>query len=39
VFFSFGGSDMVMLFEAGSINFTAKQNQHYKQGEQIAVAF
>ena len=39
-FFAFGGSDIVMLFEAGKIQFTAKEKTHYKkQGEQIAVAF
>ena len=37
-YFAFGGSDMIMLFEAGRVEFTAKENTHYKQGEQIARA-
>jgi phosphatidylserine decarboxylase len=37
-YFSFGGSDMVMLFERDRVRFTAKENQHYNQGEQIAEA-
>jgi phosphatidylserine decarboxylase len=37
-YFSFGGSDMVMLFESERVKFTAEGNQHYKQGEQIAIA-
>jgi len=37
-YFCFGGSDIIMLFEPGRIEFTAKENTHYKQGEQIAKA-
>jgi phosphatidylserine decarboxylase len=37
-FFAFGGSDMIMLFEAGKVEFTAKQNTHYNYGEQVAHA-
>ena len=37
-FFGFGGSDMIMLFEQGRIEFLAKEKTHYKQGEQIARA-
>jgi phosphatidylserine decarboxylase len=35
-YFAYGGSDMVMLFEAGKINFTAETGKHYKQGQQVA---
>ena len=35
-FFGFGGSDIIMLFEAGRVEFTARENTHYKQGEQVA---
>ena len=37
-YFAFGGSDIIMLFERGKIEFTAKVKSHYKQGEQIALA-
>jgi phosphatidylserine decarboxylase len=37
-YFAFGGSDIIMLFEPRSVSFTAKENTHYKQGEQIAQA-
>jgi phosphatidylserine decarboxylase len=37
-YFAFGGSDIIMLFEPNKIEFTAKQNIHYKQGEEIAHA-
>ena len=37
-YFAFGGSDIIMLFEAGRIEFTAKKDTHYMQGEQIAIA-
>lgn len=37
-YFCYGGSDMVMLFQAGRVNFTANCNTHYKQGEKIATA-
>jgi phosphatidylserine decarboxylase len=36
-YFSYGGSDMVLLFQHGKIEFTARPGMHYKQGEQIAV--
>lgn len=35
-YFAYGGSDMVILFEAGKIQFTATVGVHYKQGEKIA---
>jgi phosphatidylserine decarboxylase len=35
-YFAYGGSDMVMLFQAGRVEFTATVNKHYKQGEKIA---
>ena len=34
-FFSFGGSDIVTLFEAGKIQFDAKIGTHYNQGKRI----
>lgn len=37
-YFSYGGSDMVILFEEGKVVFTAEQETHYNQGKQIAVA-
>ncbi len=37
-FFSFGGSDIVTLFEAGKVQFDAKVGTHYNQGRQIAHA-
>lgn len=37
-FFAFGGSDMIMLYEAGRVEFSAKEGVHYKYGEQIAKA-
>ena len=37
-FFSFGGSDMVMLFEAGAIRIDAKIGTHYNQGRKIGHA-
>jgi phosphatidylserine decarboxylase len=37
-FFAYGGSDIIMLFEANTIKFTAFSNKHYKQGEKIAKA-
>lgn len=37
-YFAFGGSDMVILFEAGKVNFTIEENKHYLQGEKIAEA-
>lgn len=38
-YLSFGGSDMVILFEAASkVNITAKPGIHYNQGKQIAVS-
>jgi phosphatidylserine decarboxylase len=39
-YFQFGGSDIVMLFEAASnVSFTAQTDVHYKQGTTIAHAF
>jgi phosphatidylserine decarboxylase len=37
-FFGYGGSDIIMLFEADRIKFTAFVNKHYLQGEKIAKA-
>jgi len=37
-FFSFGGSDIVTLFEAGKVQFDAKIGTHYNQGRQIGHA-
>ncbi len=37
-FFSFGGSDIVMLFEAGKVTFDAKIGTHYNQGMAIGRA-
>jgi phosphatidylserine decarboxylase len=34
-YFAFGGSDMIMLFEPGKMELTAKENKHYKMGEAI----
>ncbi len=34
-FFAFGGSDMVILFEAGRVQLDAKIGVHYKQGMRI----
>jgi phosphatidylserine decarboxylase len=34
-FFAFGGSDIVMLFEAGKVRLDAEVGTHYKQGKQI----
>lgn len=34
-YFAFGGSDMVMLFEAGRVEFDAVIGTHYNQGRQI----
>jgi phosphatidylserine decarboxylase precursor len=36
-FFAFGGSDIIMLFEK-PVALIAKNNTHYKQGEQIGTA-
>ena len=37
-YFGFGGSDIIMLFEADAVEIIAKENKHYKQGEQIGLA-
>ena len=37
-FFSFGGSDIVTLFEADKVQFDAKVGTHYNQGRQIGHA-
>lgn len=34
-FFQFGGSDIVMLFEAGKVELTAVVGQHYNQGKRV----
>ena len=39
-YFQFGGSDIIVLFEARSnVSFTAQPNVHYKMGTRIAQAF
>jgi len=39
-YFQFGGSDIVVLFEASSnVSFTAQPNVHYKVGTKIAQAY
>ncbi|MFA7242401.1 MAG: phosphatidylserine decarboxylase [Sulfuricellaceae bacterium] len=39
-YFQFGGSDIVVLFEAASnVSFTAQPNVHYKMGTKIAQAY
>jgi phosphatidylserine decarboxylase len=39
-YFQFGGSDIIVLFEAQSnVSFTAQPNVHYKMGTRIAQAF
>ncbi len=39
-YFQCGGSDIIVLFEAGSnVSFTAQPNVHYKQGTKIAEAY
>lgn len=37
-YFGFGGSDIIMLFEANTVEIIAKEKKHYKQGEQIGLA-
>ncbi|GBC08543.1 hypothetical protein RclHR1_00820010 [Rhizophagus clarus] len=38
-YFQFGGSDIVLLFQAQSkVKILAKEKQHYRVGEQIAIA-
>ncbi len=39
-YFQFGGSDIIVLFEAASnVSFTAQPGVHYKQGAKIAQAY
>jgi phosphatidylserine decarboxylase len=39
-YFQFGGSDIIVLFEAKSnVSFTAQPNVHYKMGTRIAQAY
>ena len=39
-YFQFGGSDIVMVFEAGcNVDFTARPGVHYKVGTKIAEAY
>jgi phosphatidylserine decarboxylase len=39
-YFQFGGSDIIVLFEAKSnVSFTEQPNVHYKMGTRIAQAF
>lgn len=37
-YFAFGGSDIVMLFEAGRVRFDAKVGTHYLQGQKLGHA-
>jgi phosphatidylserine decarboxylase len=37
-FFSFGGSDIVTLFEAGKVRLDANIGTHYNQGKRIGRA-
>jgi len=37
-YFAFGGSDVVILFEANKVKITAQSGQHYNQGKKIAIA-
>jgi phosphatidylserine decarboxylase precursor len=37
-YFQFGGSDIIVLFEAGKVNIGAQPNVHYKQGTWIGEA-
>ncbi len=37
-YFLFGGSDIIMLFEPGRVEITAREMTHYRQGERFAVA-
>ena len=37
-YFSFGGSDIIMLFEAGRVRLDAKIGTHYNQGRKIGHA-
>jgi phosphatidylserine decarboxylase len=37
-YFAFGGSDMILLFQAGKVELTAVAGVHYKQGTQIGQA-
>ncbi len=37
-YFSFGGSDMILLFEPNQIELTAEEGKHYKMGEAIGRA-
>ena len=39
-YFQFGGSDIIVLFEASmNVNLSAKQGQHYKMGAKIGEAY
>jgi hypothetical protein len=39
-YFQFGGSDIIVLFEAAAnVSFTAQRAQHYKMGTKIAQAY
>lgn len=37
-FFAFGGSDIIMLFEAGRVEITCRSGMQLKQGERIGMA-
>jgi phosphatidylserine decarboxylase len=37
-FFAFGGSDIIMIFEANKVEITATAKKQYKQGQRIGVA-
>lgn len=37
-FFQFGGSDIITLYQAGKVKFTAKPGVHYNQGKKLGAA-
>ena len=37
-YFTFGGSDIIVMFEADKVKITAQVGTHYNQGKKIATA-
>lgn len=37
-YFTFGGSDIIIMFEANKVKVTAQVGTHYKQGKEVAIA-
>lgn len=37
-YFTFGGSDIIIMFEANKVKVTAQAGTHYKQGKEVAIA-